>query len=66
MNIHVPEEIQKLWPGYFFVGIPFECNGKRYMRAVHKTLDQTHFYDFEQNFFWHNRPEQGKPEYNSL
>lgn len=66
MNIHVPEEIQDRWPTYQWLGLPFEVNGKRYIRAFHRTLGMTHFYDFEQNFFWWNAPEQGKPEYNSL
>ena len=66
MNIHVPKEIREKFCGYEFLGLPFEVNGKKYIRAFHKTLGETHFYDFANCFFWHNRPEQRKPEYNSL
>ena len=57
MNIHVPEEIQKKWPGYSFIGKPFFLkDGKKYIRAYSKTFEKTHFYDFAFDWFWHEEP----------
>ena len=57
MNIHISAELREKWPGYEFLGKPFTLrNGKTYMRAKHKTLEQTHFYCFEEDFFWWDEP----------
>lgn len=56
MNIHVPEEIQKKWMNYDFIGKPFKLVDKTYIRAHSKTFEETHFYCFEEDFFWHERP----------
>jgi len=60
MNPHVPAEIVEKWKlQYEFVGLPFETNGKRYMRAVAKGWPYkgyNHFYSFEEDIFWHDRP----------
>jgi hypothetical protein len=60
MNEHVPQAIREKWKAqYEFVGIPFETGGKRYMRAVCKGWPfkgHTHFYSFQDDMFWHDRP----------
>ncbi len=53
MNIHVPQEIIDKYPTYTFEGKPFHLsNGNHYIRAKHYTLGRTHFYCFEEDFFW--------------
>ena len=53
MNIHVPKEIIDKYPTYHFEGKPFRLkNGKNYIRAFHKTLENVHFYCYEDDFFW--------------
>ena len=53
MNTHVPKEIIDKYPTYEFRGHPFNLsNGNHYIRAHHKTLNQTFFYCFEEDFFW--------------
>jgi len=53
MNDHVPIEIIKKYPTYEFKGKPFHLsNGNHYIRAFHKTLNDTHYYCFEEDFFW--------------
>jgi len=53
MNIHVSEEIRNKYPTYEFRGTRFTLrNGKEYIRALHKTLNDIHFYSFEEDFFW--------------
>lgn len=57
MNIHVSYEIREKWPTYEFIGKPFKlADGKTYMKAFHKTLGCTHFYSFEEDFFWWDKP----------
>lgn len=53
MNVHVPIEIIEKYPGYNFTGKPFKLkNGKLYIRALHTTLGETHYYSFDEDFFW--------------
>lgn len=53
MNIHVPVEIIEKYPTYEFKGKPFRLlNGNNYIRAHHHTLGETHYYCFEEDFFW--------------
>ena len=55
MNVHVPTNIRAKWPQYEFLGKPFKLrNGKTYMRAFSKFFQKTHFYCFEEDFFWHD------------
>jgi hypothetical protein len=57
MNIHVPDEIRKKWCNYEFVGKPFKLgDGKTYIRAFSETFNATHYYCFEDDWFWHERP----------
>ena len=57
MNPHVSESIKKKWMNYEFIGIPFKMSdGKTYMRAHSKAFNATHFYCFEDDWFWHERP----------
>ena len=57
MNIHVSDEIRKKWPGYEFKGLPFKlADGKHYIRAYSKTFQTTHFYCFEDDWFWYEKP----------
>jgi hypothetical protein len=57
VNTHIPQELREKWPTYEFLGKPFNMrNGKRYMRAFHKVLEKTHFYEFDSDWFWHERP----------
>ena len=57
MNEHVPEHIRQKWINYEFTGKPIKLSdGKTYMRAWSKTFEKTHFYCFETDFFWHERP----------
>lgn len=58
MNEHVPIEIREKWPNYEFLGKPIKLrDGKTYMRAFSKVFGCTHFYDFEKDFFWFDKPE---------
>jgi hypothetical protein len=58
MNIHVSTEIKGKWPQYEFQGKPFKLkDGKTYIRAYSKFFNCTHFYDFELDFFWFDKPE---------
>lgn len=53
MNVHVSKEIIEKYPEYEFQGKPFILrNGKTYIRAHHHTLNKTHFYAYEDDFFW--------------
>jgi hypothetical protein len=53
MNSHVPQEIIDKYPTYRFEGKTFNLsNGNHYIRAYHQTLQKTHFYCFEEDFFW--------------
>ena len=57
MNIHVSDEIRNKWPNYEFLGKPFKLlNGKTYMRAHSHVFEVTHFYCFEEDFFWFDMP----------
>lgn len=57
VNTHISKELKDKWPTYEFLGKPLKFrDGKLYMRALHKTLDKTHFYDFEKDWFWWERP----------
>jgi len=62
MNIHVSKEIKEKWPQYEYIGTIFEVNGKKYIRAIFKVWNNTHFYDFENDFFWFDRPSSDRPE----
>lgn len=56
MNIYVPQEIINKYPTYEFQGKPFNLSdGKIYIRAHHKTLGQTLFYSFSDDFFWFDK-----------
>lgn len=57
-NAYVSAEIKNKWPNYEFVGKPFILkNGNTCMRAKSKAFDgATHFYEFETDFFWFDRP----------
>lgn len=58
MNIHISKDLVEKWPQYEFVGKPFKLkNGRTYMRAFHKTFSQTHFYSFDEDFFWFDKPD---------
>lgn len=58
MNTHVSDELKKKWPNYEFVGKPIRLrDGKTYMRAHSKVFGCTHFYCFEEDFFWFDKPE---------
>lgn len=54
MNPHVPHEVQKKWCNYDFIGIPFDKEGKQYIRARSHYFDDVHFYSFEDDWFWHD------------
>jgi hypothetical protein len=59
MNVHVPEHVVKKWEiQYEFVGLPItSASGKKYIRATFKHWpwqNQTHFYSFDDDFFWHS------------
>lgn len=57
MNPHVSESIKKKWMNYEFQGKPFKLSdGKTYARAYSKTFECTHFYCFEEDWFWHESP----------
>jgi len=56
VNIHISKELKDEWPQYEFKGKPFVVNGKMYIKAKHKVLNQVHFYSFEERFFWFDRP----------
>ena len=57
MNEHVPDHIRKKWINYEFEGKPFKMpDGKTYMRAYSKCFEKVHFYCFEEDWFWHERP----------
>jgi hypothetical protein len=45
------------WPNYEFLGKPFKFrDGKTYMRAYSKIFQVTHFYCFEDDFIWFDKP----------
>jgi hypothetical protein len=53
VNVYVSKEIVEKYPTYEFVGKSFKLkNGKTYIRAFHKPFQKTHFYCFEEDFFW--------------
>ena len=58
MNEHLPENIQKKWARYEFIGKPFvRPSGRKYMRATYKYWPwkgMTHMYSFDNDFFWHD------------
>ncbi len=56
MNVHISQEIAARWPQYEFLGHKFEINGKTYIRALHKELKLTHFYCFQDDIAWWERP----------
>lgn len=57
MNDHVSEEIRKKWCNYEFQGKSMKMpDGKTYIRAYSKVFGKTHFYCFEDDWFWHERP----------
>jgi len=57
-NKHVSKEIAEKWPQYEFVGTPIKLrDGKTYIHAFHKVLEGTHYYCFEDDFFWFDKPE---------
>jgi hypothetical protein len=57
MNIHVPDQIRRKWPQYEFVGKPFKLSdGKTYIRAFFKVWYITHYYCFDDDWFWHDKP----------
>jgi hypothetical protein len=63
MNEYVSDEIQKRWMNYSFIGKPFQIgDGKRYIRAYSKCFEQTHFYCFDTDFIWHDRPTMPKTD----
>ena len=55
-NSHVSQDLQSRWPTYNFLGKPFRLLGRMFIRAFHKTLEKTHFYDFEKDWFWWEAP----------
>ena len=58
MNIYVSKEIKEKWPGYTFIGKPFKLSdGKNYIRAHSKCFGKTHYYCYELDIFWHERPD---------
>lgn len=57
MNIYVSDEIKQKWPQYEFIGKPIKLrDGKTYMRATFKFDGHTHFYVFEDDWFWWDSP----------
>ena len=45
------------WPNYEFLGKPIRLrDGKTYMRAYSKRFEVTHFYCFEDDFIWFDKP----------
>jgi len=57
VNIYVSDELKQKWINYEFIGKPYQCSdGKHYIRAISKAFDCTHFYCFEDDWFWHDRP----------
>lgn len=60
-NAYVSQEIQDKWPTYEFLGKPIRLgNGKTYMRAYHKILEQTHYYEFGADWFHWDKPDTSK------
>lgn len=58
MNLYISKELKDKWINYEFLGKPFKLiNGKTYMRAHSKVFETTHFYCFEEDFFWFDKPE---------
>lgn len=56
-NAHVSEALRKKWINYTFLGKPFKLgDGKTYMRAHSHAFEATHYYCFEDDWFWHERP----------
>ncbi len=56
MNVHVPQEIIDKYPTYNFEGKSFSLsNGKHYIRALHIPFNKTHFYCFEEDFFYFDK-----------
>ena len=58
MNVYISKELKEKWPNYEFLGKPIKLrDGKTYIRALSKTFNNnTHFYCFEDDFFWHDKP----------
>lgn len=57
MHQDISEDIRNKYPGYEFTGKPFVLkDGKTYCRAFFKPLEKTHFYCFEEDFFWWEAP----------
>lgn len=52
MNIHVPAEIQNKYRCFNFKGKRFNYKGRTMIRAIHKTLESTFYYSFEEDFAW--------------
>lgn len=52
MNIHISKDIQDQFKCLEFRGRPFKYKNKHFMRALHKSLEKTMFYCFEDNFAW--------------
>lgn len=53
MNIHVPKNIQDKFKCLEFRGKPFiKKDGKKYIRAKHRTLYITLHYCFDDDFAW--------------
>jgi hypothetical protein len=56
-NPHISEELKQKWVNYSFLGKPFKLgDGKTYMRAQSHAFEALHYYCFEDDFFWHERP----------
>jgi hypothetical protein len=67
MNIYVSDDVRHKWPGYEFKGRPFKlADGKRYIRAYSKFYQVTHFYCFEDDWFWHDTNSIPKPKNSTL
>jgi len=63
MSKHVAEDIKKKWINYEFLGNPFKLkDGKTYIRAHSTVFDKTHFYCFEDDWFWHDNPRNYEPK----
>lgn len=56
-NSHISEELKKKWVNYTFLDKPFKLgDGKTYIRAHSLAFEKTHYYCFETDWFWHERP----------
>jgi hypothetical protein len=47
MNSHAPENAKIKHVSWEFRGVPFIRNGKKYLKARHRTLNMEWYYSFE-------------------